>query len=467
MSVVAIYCRVSSERQKERQTIATQKRILAEHAKAHRWEIFDWYIDEGLSGTTIERRPAFVRLLRDAEAGRFNIVAVVDVDRLTRSDDPRQRAFVEYVLRSSGVQVAVANSGELLDLANPMHELFHYFKSWYAKEDRKRILQKMADGRLTKAHQGKFLGSRTPYGYRKENMRLQIDPEEAEVVREIFRLYVDKGISMDQIAYYLDGHGYARRNGARWVPTRISQTIKNPTYKGTLYLNRMRAGKPVPQEDWIEIAVPGIVTPEVWHAAQETAKRNRHFSKRRTKRDYLLRGLLYCGECESRMIAKTYYYNGPKGYGKYLCYRREARKRTGGCAGPYVNAPRADAVVWDLIKGLVTDPDLLRQVLERELEERKLVQAAAAVRDFDSLEEGLVRLREGIEDYAFEQRRRLVRLIVPGEAHRIIVEADKTLVINGVIPFADAAAGDHYSEYPPARQRVDKVTSDFTWKVAL
>ncbi len=174
--IAALYCRVSSDSQREKQTIETQKRILAEYAKREGWEIFDWYIDDGITGTIIEDRPAFTKLLRDAEAHKFNLLAVTDTDRLTRSDDPRQRALIEYILKENGIKVAVATTGEMLDLDNPMHELIHTIKTWMAKEDRKKILQRMAEGRMTKLLQGKFLGSRTTFGYRKdESGQLIID----------------------------------------------------------------------------------------------------------------------------------------------------------------------------------------------------------------------------------------------------------------------------------------------------
>ena len=190
--LAALYCRVSTDSQREKQTIETQKRILGDYVKHEGWEIHDWFIDDGLTGTSIEARPAFTRLLRDAEARKFDLLAVTDTDRLTRSDDPRQRAFIEYILKENGIKVAVVNTGELLDLDNPMHELIHSIKTWVAKEDRKRILQRMSEGRITKLLQGKFLGSRTAYGYLKdESGHFIIDEPEAEVVREIFQQRTD------------------------------------------------------------------------------------------------------------------------------------------------------------------------------------------------------------------------------------------------------------------------------------
>ena len=75
--IAALYCRVSTDSQRERQTIETQKRILADYAQHQGWEVLDWYIDDGVTGTSIEERPEFTRLLREAEEGRFDVVAVV------------------------------------------------------------------------------------------------------------------------------------------------------------------------------------------------------------------------------------------------------------------------------------------------------------------------------------------------------------------------------------------------------
>jgi len=519
----ALYCRVSSDSQREKQTIETQKRILADYVKAQQWEIVDWYVDDGITGTSIEARPEFTRLLREAEEGQFDVVVIVDIDRLTRSDDPRQRALIEYILRQNGIKVAVTNTGELLDFDNPNHELVHTIKTWIAKEDRKRILQRMAEGRKTKALQGKFLNSRPSFGYRKDDSsQLIIDESEAKAVREIFRLYTEQSISMNDIALRLDVQGCLRRNGARWTPGRISQTIKNPIYKGELFVNREKGGVPLDPSKWIRIEVPPIVTADTWDAAQRRALANKTFAKRRTKKEYLLRGLVYCGECGSKLTAKTYLYGGRKPYSKYLCYKREHKKRTGGCVLPSLPSKAADAVVWDLVMGLVKDPKVLKRVIgqsnqqdtrkeiaatiedldkrlhkvemkknrlirlylkgeleEREIElhlseirtaeemltstkrieEKKLAALKLGRQQVESLEKALAGLREGIDDFTFEQRQRLVRLIVPGDReHRIHANVDRSLTLNGVIDFshdqASEKSGDlsHYSALLPARR---------------
>ena len=496
--IAALYCRVSSDSQREKQTIETQKRILADYAKRQGWQILDWYVDDGITGTSIEARPAFTRLLADAEAQRFDVLLVTDIDRLTRSDDPRQRAFIEYTLKENGIKVAVASTGELLDLDNPMHELIHSIKTWVAKEDRKKILQRMAEGRKTKTLQGKFLHV-PPYGYTKSEGVLQVKGRESEVVREIFDRYTN-GMNTVEISKGLTEQGCFRRKGGQWCPSRVAETIRNPLYKGEY------------QSKWGTVKAPSIVDEETWKCAQQRVKTNTTNSKRRTQREYLVRGLIYCGQCGSRMTAKTH----NKKYSYYFCYR--------GHTGPYIRAEKVDAVVWKLVRDLVKDPKVLRRVIAcsqpdpgmehdirreivklenklgakqreksqilrlyrrsliqeedveqqlreiktaeemilrtKELEENKLVSFSSGKKKIQDLESGLARLRDDIDQYTFPQRRELVRLHVPGDrTHRIIANPDKILTVNGVIDFQylgerqlPPTGTDFHSGYRPVRK---------------
>jgi len=378
---------------------------------------------------------------------------------------------------------------------------------------------------LGKCLRGKFLGSRTTFGYGKdESGQLIIDESEAEVVREIFHLYTEKGVSMNNIAYALDGKGYLRRDGSRWAPAKIHRTIKYTIYKGELYLNREKARKPLPKSEWIKVEVPAIIDSEIWEAAQERAKTNKIFAKRRLKNHYLLRGVIYCGECGSKMTSRTYFYGGSKPDARYVCYHRDQRRKTGGCVLPSLLSRKADDAVWNRVQELVKDPNVLRRVLrvsqsgqketevrirkevedfekklktkqlekdrilrlyrkglianadvERQLsevqtaeemmratkriEENRLESLTLGRQKVESLEKALAGLRQHIDTYSFDQKQQLVRLIVPGDAeHRIIVNMDKTLTVNGVIDFdqAEEATGTpHYSEFMPPRWERD------------
>jgi len=482
--MIAAYCRVSTDSQREKQTIETQKRLLADYAKREGWEIFDWYIDDGITGTSIEARPEFTRLLRDAEDCKFDVLAVTDTDRLTRSDDPRQRAFIEYILKENGIKVAVVNTGELLDLDNPMQELIHTIMTWIAKEDRKKILQRTIQGKKTKILQGKHL-FKPPYGYRKsEDGALLIEEAEAKTIRRLFSCYLT-GKSMYHVAQELNAEGLYRRAGIRWTAGQISALLKNTLYKGEFRCK------------WGSFAVPPIVDEQTWQAARQQAVSNTSFAKRKTKKDYLLRSLMYCGCCGFRMIARTCYPN-EKPYGYYRCVRKDRKSAV--CPMPTVGAKKADAVVWELIENLITQPDVLNRVLNAEqsdkksepairtelerldrklkakqheksqilrlyrkgliseadleeqlqeiktaeemflatraLEEGKLASFHMEKRKIQDLESALGRLRKDIDKFSFPQKRELLRLIVPGDKiHRIIANPDKSLDVNGVIDF--------------------------------
>ncbi len=289
---------------------------------------------------------------------------------------------------------------------------------------------------------------------------------------------------MYHVAQELNAEGLYRRAGIRWTAGQISALLKNTLYKGEFRCK------------WGSFAVPPIVDEQTWQAARQQAVSNTSFAKRKTKKDYLLRSLMYCGCCGFRMIARTCYPKG-KAYSYYQCLRNN---RTSVCPMPTVGAKKADAVVWELIENLITQPDVLNRVLSAErpdkksepairkglerldsklkakqheksqilrlyrktliseadleeqlkeiktaeemilgtraLEESKLASFHMEKRKIQDLETALGRLRKDIDKFSFPQKRELLRLIVPGDkVHRIIANPDKSLDVNGVIDF--------------------------------
>ncbi len=289
---------------------------------------------------------------------------------------------------------------------------------------------------------------------------------------------------MYHVAQELNSEGLYRRRGIRWTAGQISALFKKTLYKGEFRCK------------WGSFAAPPIVDEQTWQAARQQAVSNTSFAKRKTKKDYLLRSLMYCGCCGFRMIAKTTYPKG-KAYSYYQCLRNN---RTSVCPMPTVGAKKADAVVWELIESLITQPDVLSRVLNAEqsdkqsepairkglerldrklkakhheksqilrlyrksliseadleeqlqeiktaeemflatraLEEGKLASFHIKKRKIQDLESALGRLRKDIDKFSFEQKRELLRLIVPGDKiHRIIANPDKSLDVNGVIDF--------------------------------
>ena len=189
-----------------------------------------------------------------------------------------------------------------------------------------------------------MIGPNAPYGYRyiaKSNLtpaHWEIDPQEAELVRLIFDLYVNKGMKAPTIAKYLEEQAIPSRSDySKWWDSSIYAILKNEAYTGTAYMFKTKSVEPCkgpklaryrrrknsskadrPRTDWIGIPVTPIIDAATWEKAQQLLKQNAVGSKRNnSKNDYLLRGLVVCGLCGSMAPGhvsnhKTYYSCGAK-----------------------------------------------------------------------------------------------------------------------------------------------------------
>ncbi len=283
--ICAIYARTSTDRQRERHTIDSQLRILPEYAEKRGWKIFNIYVDDGISGETIEERPKFSRLLEDAEQGCFNVVLVIDLDRIVRSKSSLQGALIYDLFRENNIKLATPN--ELIDLSNEDQDLLAGIKREMAKWEKRKILGRMQRGRIEALKQGRFVGSRIAYGYRwnKEKQEFEIEPEEAEFVRLIFNLCIEENWGSVTIADYLNKKNVPTRSARlypdklaryeaalkrgeqikkpkpphKWAPIVIDQILKNTIQYGE-FINNRRQGRIDetirPREEWIIIKVP-------------------------------------------------------------------------------------------------------------------------------------------------------------------------------------------------------------------
>jgi site-specific DNA recombinase len=198
----------------------------------------------------------------------------------------------------------------------------------------------------------------------------------------MFRWLVDEQLSSHAIQHRLiDGPVPTRAvNRQGWCQSLVIKILRNPLYKGEAWYNRTQRGdahrprlsngmkslRPGngrsraarPRDDWIAVAVPAIVDAELWRMAQEQLARNRERARRHnTKHDYLLRGLLVCGHCGRRLVGTW----SAAGGGRYICSARYPRTAAWACDGRSLSAPRVEQQVWDYIRPLLADPDLLRR----------------------------------------------------------------------------------------------------------
>lgn len=389
---IAIYARVSSEDQAERGTIENQIEFGTKYCDLHSLEIFDWYKDDGITGTLpLEERPEGARLLRDAMAGKFNLLLVYKLDRLGRS----ARVILNAVHELEQAGVKVRSMTEPFDTGDPSGRFLLTILAGVADLERETILERLWYGANRVAREGKWLGGIVPYGYRVNDdgfLEVNEDPlpsvgiSEAEVIRRIYSLVAEQGYTTIVVADYLnalgvppayvkDGRkvqrGKRRENTAGiWRPGRIRNMIVNPTYKG-VHVYGKRASK---HRELITRSVPAIVSEEIWDKAQKTLRNNQILSKKNAKRNYLLTGLIKCNICGSNYHGITYPPNKKK---KELSYYRCNGKTVyrgplqGRC--PSKNIPREwlEDLVWKDCVEFIQNPGEALKELAASMEKRK------------------------------------------------------------------------------------------------
>jgi len=368
----ALYPRVSDRKQKDNFSIPTQLEAMREYCIKNNLEIVKEYIEDVISGTKLAR-PVLDQIREDVAAGLFDILVCHDVDRFGRNLG--HQIFLEEEFAKHGVEVKYV-LGDYKD--NPEGRLTKHIKGVIAEYEREKIIERTFRGRLGRAKAGQVnITSRVPYGYvyRSGERRgwIEIVPREAEVVREIYRLYVEDGLSCQGIAEELTERQVVTRSGSQqWSPSTIRGILRNETYAGVWHDNKRKRGKGRnPEEVWIAVPVPPVVRREVWQAAQEQIANNREKLRRRPKYPYLLSGILRCGSCGRAFVGMTSVPDRdrrPKGYHYYRCSDSTRTWKEHRCLEYRLRAEEADTLVWDKIAEALRNPELLTKEYEKQLE---------------------------------------------------------------------------------------------------
>jgi site-specific DNA recombinase len=401
LSMVALYARVSSEQQIQAQTIASQveaiKQRIVEDGFALDPELI--FIDDGYSGASLVR-PALERLRDMAAMGALDRIYAHCPDRLARKYAYQVLLIDELERHGVGIVFLNHDVGD-----TPEDQLLLQVQGMVAEYERAKIMERSRRGKLYAAKQGSVSAiGKAPYGYRYISVQethgpavYQIDLEKARTVRQIFEWAGQERVPLQEIARRLDKQGVLTSTGkSKWSRTSIWQMLKNPAYKGSAAFGRTRVGprrrclRPPrgapeqprravslyhnPRDEWISIAVPAIVSVDLFETVQEHLEQNRkRFRQRRRGASYLLQGLLVCKSCGYA------YYGQPtkKRYGPGKCYRYEYYRCTGTdayrfegqrvCRNKTIRVDRLDEAVWLDVCSLLKDPNRITQEYERRL----------------------------------------------------------------------------------------------------
>ncbi len=235
----ALYCRLSNEDelQGESQSITNQKELLERYTKENKLNIYDTYIDDGFSGTNFDR-PDFQRMIKDIEKRKINMVIVKDSSRLGR-DYIQFGEYIEKYFPKNNIRVISILDNYDSAIDNGVSDTLPFkavMNDFYAKDTSKKV----RSTKLKNAKQGLFMGRYAPFGYvksEKNKHKLEIEPESAKIVQEIFDLFV-KGVSPLQISYIMTNRKVKtpsqfmnmQKQSEKWYPMVIRKILKNEMY---------------------------------------------------------------------------------------------------------------------------------------------------------------------------------------------------------------------------------------------
>ena len=360
---VCFYARVSTDKDEQLHSLSAQISFFNDYiSKIPNWCFIGSYIDEGISGTSVNKREEFLRMIDDAKNHKFDLILTKEISRFSRSTLDSIKYTQELLQDGVGVYFLNDNINTIL----PDSELRLTIMSSIAQDEVRKLSERVSFGMKRSIDSGTVLGCSNIYGYVKDKGKLVIDEKEAEMIKIIFDRYANTTDGLSKVSKYLYSLGYKNKKGKRIDTTILTRIIENPKYKGyycghkTKVLDyRTKKKKKLKESDWIIYKdyenVPPIVSEELWERANIKLKErqdsftNRAVNKKVFQNRYTYSGKIYCGR-----HGLTYHRSSAgkrKNNPVWECqvYRKESLK---GCSNPRVFEYELDIVFKDMFNKL-------------------------------------------------------------------------------------------------------------------
>lgn len=328
---IAAYCRVSTDKEDQLNSLETQKKFFAEYTQRTGDNLVRLYADEGISGTKIKNRKEFLKMMSDAEKGIFDMVVVKDISRFARNTVDLLQNIRKLKALGIETQFLTAN---MTSMGNSEFVLTIF--GALAQEESANTSKRVKFGKRVNAEKGKV--PNIVYGYDKtigEYFNMAINPKEAETVREIFRWYAEEGYGAAKIANMLNDRKSKTKRGCNWSAVAVCRILTNELYTGKIingkqevtdFLTGRRQEKE--REEWLVVERPElkIIDEETFGRTQEImAARGKTFKldKERQSNKYLFSTLIKCKECgwSYRRVERKY----QNTYVRWVCSGRNGR----------------------------------------------------------------------------------------------------------------------------------------------
>lgn len=313
---IAAYCRVSTDKEDQLNSLETQKEFFGEYTKRTGDTLVKLYADEGISGTKIKNRKEFLRMMSDAEHGLFDMVVVKDISRFARNTvDLLQNV---RKLKAMGIETQFLTAN-MTSMGNSEFVLTIF--GALAQEESANTSKRVKFGKKMNAEKGRV--PNIVYGYDKtigDYFNLEINRQEANIVKQIYQWYLHEGCGAAKIANRLNERGLKTKRNCSWSQNAVCRILTNELYTGKIingkeevadFLTGQRKEKD--ETEWIVVERPELKiieqedyekVQEILHSRQASFKLDRE----RQSNKYLFSTLIRCKECgwSFRRIVHTY-----------------------------------------------------------------------------------------------------------------------------------------------------------------
>lgn len=325
---VAAYCRVSTDKNDQVNSLNSQINYFTDYiSKNDEWKLVDVYYDEGISGTSIKNREAFIRMIDDACNGKIELILIKEISRFARNTVD----CLQYTRKLKEIGVGIFFVNDNINTLEGDGEIRLTIAAGMAQEESRKTSERVKWGQKRRMEQGVVFG-RDMLGYFVKDGKLIVNPDEVDVVKLIFHKYLNEGKGTWTIARELYNSGIKPKRVKEWSNTMILKVLRNEKYVGDLlqkktftpnYLSHSKKYNRG-HEDMVYIQDhhEAIIDRKTWDAVQRELERRSPSNEQKSKHSnrYWCSGKLICGECGQRFVSKTKRLSDGSVYKAWRCY---------------------------------------------------------------------------------------------------------------------------------------------------
>ena len=360
---VTFYARVSTDKDEQLNSLENQVQYYTELIKSKpNWTYVEGYIDEGISGTSTKKRDSFLRMIRDAKAGRFDFIITKEISRFSRST----LDSIQYTQELLEHDVGVLFQNDNINTLDSDSEFRLVVMAGVAQDEVRKLSERLKFGFRQAIKNGHVLGNDRLWGYNKKDCVLTINESEAQIIRRIFDLYANKQMGIRRISQKLYEEGVTSRKGNEFNVLTIRNILCNPKYKGWYCANKSqtvdyRSKRKVflDESEWVmypDPSIPAIVSEELWDRANALYRRRSeqmmsHQSAAEFHNRYSYSGKIICEEHNAsyhRRVLKSA--KGEKEIWECKIYRSHGKAA---CSAPQLRTTELDQIMAQIFEQLI------------------------------------------------------------------------------------------------------------------